>query len=148
MASIEQIKKLREETGVSIIECQKALEESAGDFERAKKILSDWGRELAAKRADKETGQGIVDVYVHPNRKVGVILDLRCESDFVARSSEFIGLAHELCLQIAAMSPKKENLLSQPWIKDYSKTIEVLINEQVAKLGEKIVIRNFKRYSL
>jgi elongation factor Ts len=147
MAQIEQVKKLREETGISIAECQKALEESGGDIEKAKKILIDLGKELMAKRADKEAGQGIIDSYVHPNKKVGVLLDLRCESDFVARSGDFINLAHEICLQIAAMSPaSKEELLLQPWIKDASKLVETLVNEQIAKLGEKIVVFRFERY--
>ena len=105
MITIDQIKKLRQETGVSITECKKALEESNGDFEKAKEVLRKWGRELAGKKSERETGEGIIESYIHPNKKVGVLLDLRCESDFVARSSEFQKLAHELCLQIAAMKP-------------------------------------------
>jgi len=105
MITIDQIKKLRQETGVSITECKKALEESNGDFEKAKEVLRRWGRELAGKKSERETGEGIIESYIHPNKKVGVLIDLRCESDFVARSSEFQKLAHELCLQIAAMKP-------------------------------------------
>ena len=105
MITIDQIKKLRQETGVSITECKKALEESNGDFEKAKEVLRKWGRELAGKKSERETGEGIIESYIHPNKKVGVLIDLRCESDFVARSSEFQKLAHELCLQIAAMKP-------------------------------------------
>lgn len=105
MVSIDRLKQLRQETGVSVTECQKALEQSNGDFEKAKEILRKWGRELAGKKSSREAGQGIVDSYIHPNKKVGVLLELRTESDFVARSEEFSKLAHELCLQIAASKP-------------------------------------------
>lgn len=103
--SIEDIKKLREETGVSPTEIKKALEESQGDFEKAKDILRNWGKKLAGKKTGKEAKQGIIDSYLHPNQKTGVLLDIRCETDFVANSPEFKNLAHEICLQIAALKP-------------------------------------------
>ena len=105
MASISQIKQLREETGVSISECQKALDESRGNIEKAKEILRQWGKELANKRSGREARHGFIKSYIHPNEKIGVLLDIRCESDFVARSDEFKKLANELSLQIAAMNP-------------------------------------------
>jgi len=105
MISIDQIKQLRQETGISISECKKALEKSNGDIEKAKIMLREWGKELADKKSAREAGEGIIDAYIHPNKKVGVLLDLRCESDFVARSEDFQNLAHEICLQIAAMKP-------------------------------------------
>ena len=105
MVSINQIKELREQTGVSIIECKKALEESDGDFEKAKEMLRKWGKELAGKKSSRQANQGIIEAYVHPNKKVGVLVELRCETDFVAKSDNFQELAHELCLQIAAMKP-------------------------------------------
>ncbi len=105
MITIDQIKQLRQETGVSVIECKKALQETKGDFEKAKELLRKWGRELAGKKSEREAGEGIIESYIHPNKKVGVLVDIRCESDFVARSADFQKLAHELCLQIAAMSP-------------------------------------------
>lgn len=105
MASIEQIKELRESTGVSIIECKKALEESAGDMSKAKELLRKWGKDTAQKKSTRATGQGIVDCYIHPNKKVGVLLDLRCETDFVAKSPDFLDLSHEIVMQIAAMKP-------------------------------------------
>lgn len=105
MITIDQVKKFRQETGVSVTECKKALQETSGDFEKAKELLRKWGKELAGKKSERETGQGIIESYIHPNKKVGVLLDIRCESDFVARSAEFQNLAHDLCLQIAAMSP-------------------------------------------
>lgn len=106
MANINQIKKLREETGVSLMECKKALEQAQGDLEKAKEILRKRGMEFAAKKKERETKAGIIASYIHSNKKVGVLLDLRCETDFVAQNKEFQTLSHELCLQIAAMSPK------------------------------------------
>lgn len=149
MTSIEQIKKLRQETDVSIIECKKALEQANGDIKSAKKILQKWGKKLALKKTEREAKEGIVSSYIHPNKKVGVLLELNCETDFVAKSKEFQELTHELCLQIAAMDPTEENpLLSQPWIKEESKKIEDLITDYITKLGENIVVKRFTRYQI
>ncbi len=106
MANIDQIKQLREETAVSFAECKKALETAGGDIEKAKEVLRKMGRSLAEKRVEKELKSGIVQTYIHPNKKVGVMIEIRCESDFVAKSGDIENLAHELCLQIAAMNPK------------------------------------------
>ena len=146
--SIDQIKQLREETEVSISECKKALEETGGDFAKAKEILRQWGKELAQKKKTRETSQGIIDSYIHPNKKVGVLLELNCETDFVAKSPDFQNLAHEICLQIAGFSDENIPLLEQPWIKDESKNIKELIDEHIAKIGENILIKRFVRYSL
>jgi len=105
MISISQIKKLRKETGVGPIECKKALAEAKGDIEKAKYILRTWGKDFAARKTTRETKQGLIESYIHPNSKIGVLLDIRCESDFVAKSEDFKKLAHEICLQIAAMKP-------------------------------------------
>ncbi len=105
MISIDQIKQLREETGVSPTEIKKALQEAKGDTEKAKELLRVWGKTLADKKTSRETKSGIVESYIHPDSKTGVLLDIRCESDFVARSLDFKNLAHEICLQIAAMKP-------------------------------------------
>ena len=194
MVSIDQIRELREQTGVSIVECKKALEQSDGDFDKAKELLRKWGKDLAGKKSTREVKQGLIDSYIHPNKKVGVLLDIRCETDFVAKSQDFGNLSHEICLHIAAMKPlfvkeedidenfldgekkiyaeqmvgsgKPENilnqiiegklnkykaqvcLLSQPWIKDDSKTIKDLINDYIAKLGENITIKSFSRYEI
>ena len=194
MVSIDQIRELREQTGVSIVECKKALEQSDGDFDKAKELLRKWGKDLAGKKSTREVKQGLIDSYIHPNKKVGVLLDIRCETDFVAKSKDFNNLSHEICLHIAAMKPlfvkeedidenfldgekkiyaeqmagsgKPENilnqviegklnkykaqvcLLSQPWIKDDSKTIKDLINDCIAKLGENITIRSFSRFEV
>lgn len=105
MVTIDQIKKLREETGVSPTEIKKALEQSSGDIEKAKELLRVWGKDLAGKKTSRATKQGIIESYIHSDFKTGVLLDIRCESDFVAKSPDFKKLAHEICLQIAAMKP-------------------------------------------
>jgi len=105
MVSIDLIKKLREETEVSIAECKKALEESNGDYKKAKELLKQLGKKMAEKKESRVSEQGIIESYIHLNKKIGVLLDIRCESDFVARSQNFQELAHEICMQIAAMSP-------------------------------------------
>lgn len=194
MATIDQIKQLREETGVSPTECKKALEQSKGNIEKAKEFLRVWGKSVANKKTSREVKKGLIDSYIHPTFKTGVLLDIRCESDFVAKSEEFKKLAHEVCLQIAAMKPifvKEEDipeefldgekkiykeqfkdsgkpqkivdqiiegklnkykeevsLLSQPWIKDDTKTIKGLVQEAIAKVGENIEIKKFARYEI
>jgi elongation factor Ts len=148
MVTIDQIKKLRDETDLSIGECQKALKEANGDIEKAKEILMKAGQQLAKKRIERETGQGIIDAYIHPGKKIGAMVELRCESDFVAKSPDFQKLAHELCLQIAAIPPEETELLEQPWIKDEQKKVKELMNEYIAKFGENIVLKRFVRYEL
>jgi len=148
MNAIEQIKKLREETGVSITECEKALKESKGDLAKAKEILKKWGKAFAEKKKDRVTCQGMIDYYIHPNKKVGVLLELNCETDFVARGQDFQNLAHELCLQIAGMEDEATPLLSQPWIKDPAKTVKELMDECISKTGENITIKRYVRYQL
>lgn len=148
MISIDQLKQLREETSVSFSECRKALEEAKGDLAKAKEILKKWGKEFAKTRAERSAKEGVIDAYIHPGKKVGVMIELRCESDFVARSPDFLKLSHELCLQIAAISPKEVPIFEQPWIKDESKTVKDLIDEAIAKLGENVVLEKFERYEL
>lgn len=105
MINIDQIKELRDSTGVSPVEVKKALEQANGDIAKAKELLRIWGKKISDKKVARETSQGIVDFYIHPNLKTGVLLDIRCETDFVAASPEFKALAHEICLQIAALKP-------------------------------------------
>ncbi len=105
MADLDQIKKLREMTNVSLAQCKKALEQSNGDLEKAQEILRKWGEDLAGKVAGRQAGQGIVDAYIHTNKKLGVLLELRCETDFVARNEDFKNLAHDLAMQVAATNP-------------------------------------------
>ncbi len=148
MIAIDQIKKLREETGVSVSECKKALEEAKGDVKQAKEILKKWGKDFAKKKLEKEVKQGIIESYIHPNRKIGVMLELRCETDFVAKNADFQKLAHELCLQITAIDPQDLSLFEQSWIRDETKTIKDLLDEYITKLGENIVLEKFIRYEL
>ncbi len=149
MASIEDIKKLRDETGASPVKIKKALEESGQDFEKAKELLKSWGAAKAGEKGGRQTNEGAIDFYVHPNAKSGVLLDIRCETDFVAKNPDFKNLAHEICLHIAAMNPETvEALLVQPWVKDAGKTIQNLIEEAVAKTGENIEVRKFVRYEI
>lgn len=149
MADIDQIKKLREETSASIADCRQALEESKGDYDKAIEWLKKRGIEKAEKKAQRETNQGIVESYVHGNGKVGVLVTLLCETDFVARTDEFKNLAHEIALQISAMDPKDlKALLSQEYIRDSQMTIEELIKLVIGKLGENIQVREFSRIEL
>ena len=104
--SIEQIQNLRVKTGSSILDCKKALEESNGDEKEAIDILKKRGRIIAEKKGVRATSAGIIDSYIHPNKRIGVLIELRCETDFVAKNSDFINLTHELAMHIAAMSPK------------------------------------------
>jgi len=105
MPDINQLKQLREETSSPVKDCLKALEDSGGSLEKAKEILKKRGKIIAEKKAEREAKEGIVDSYLHPNKKVGVLLEIRCESDFVAKAQNFQDLSHEICLQIAASNP-------------------------------------------
>jgi elongation factor Ts len=146
MISAEAVKKLREQTGSSMIECKKALEEAGGDEQKAQEILVKRGAEIASKKADRQTKAGLIDSYIHPNGKMGVILELDCETDFVARNENFKILAHEICLHVAAMSPQNtEELLAQPFIKNPEITVQDLINETIGKIGENIKVGQFVR---
>lgn len=147
--NLEQLKKLRKETEVSLADCRKALEETNGDYGKAMTWLKKHGIEKAAKKEDRQTSQGLIECYIHQNGKIGSMAEILCETDFVARTSDFKNLAHEIAMQIAAMNPKNvETLLKQEYIKDQSMTIENLIKQTIAKLGENIVIKKFQRYEI
>ena len=106
MISLDLVKELREATGVSISKCKQALEETNGDMDKAKDLLRKWGQAVADKRCGRETSQGIIDSYIHLTKKIGVLVDLRCETDFVAKSPDFTTLAHDIAMHIAASNPK------------------------------------------
>lgn len=149
MANIEQIKQLREETQVSLAECKKALDETGGDLDKARDLLRQWGKEVAQKKQDRETHEGVIEAYTHSNGKIGVLVELRCETDFVAREQGFRTLAHEIALQVAGTNPQSvEELLEQPSIRDSSQNIKDLISSAIGKLGEKIEVARFIRYEL
>lgn len=146
--SSDVVKKLREETGHGIMACKKALADSKGDFQKAKKILEEKIEEIVEIKSERLTGAGVIDAYEHDCR-VGVIVEVACESDFVARNEDFKNFVHDLSLQIASMAPKDiEELISQNFIKDESKTIEQLLKEIIAKTGENIKIIRFERFEL
>lgn len=149
MIDIQLLKKLREETSVSIADCRKALEETENNYEKAKEWLRKHGIKKAEKKSDRETKQGVIESYVHAGGRVGVLLELQCETDFVARTEEFKKLAHEISMQVVAMNPKDVATLSkQEYIRDSSKTISDLVKEVIAKIGENIVIKRFQRFEL
>lgn len=149
MVDIELLKKLRSETLVSIADCRKALEESRNNYKKALDILRKSGLEKAAKKADREVLWGRIDSYIHQNGRVGVLIEILCETDFVALTDVFKNLSHEICMQVAAMNPKDVSvLLKQEYIKDPSRTIEILIKETIAKLGENIVVKRFQRFEI
>jgi elongation factor Ts len=158
-ASTQAIKELREKTGAGIMECKRALDEG-GSMDQAEKLLKEWGVASAAKRAGREASQGIIDSYVHAGR-IGALIELNCETDFVARTDDFRTLAREIAMQVAATNPTRISsadadtsedgdvpLLDQPYIRDPSKTVHDLMNETIAKTRENIVIRRVARFEL
>ncbi|QGP93224.1 Elongation factor Ts [Neomoorella glycerini] len=194
MISAADVKELRNRTGAGMMDCKKALEESGGDMEQAIEYLRKKGLATAAKRAGKIASEGLVHAYIHGGGRIGVLIEVNCETDFVAKTEAFQDLVHNLAMQVAASRPEyvaredvpeevlaKEKeilkaqalnegkpekvidkivagrlekffqdncLLEQPFIKDMDRTVQDLINEAVAKLGEKIVVRRFVRYEV
>lgn len=146
--NVEDIKKLRSETQAGVADCRTALVDADGDYQKAKKLLTQRGLEKAAKKEGKDTSQGIVEAYVHQG-KVGVLVELRCETDFVARTDEFKNLAHEIALQVCSMNPKNiSELVKEPYIRDPIQTITDLIKQLAAKVGENVTIARFTRFQM
>lgn len=149
MADVETIKQLRDSTGLSFNEIKKALDEVGGDRARAMEVLKAHGAVVAQKKALRTTSEGIIESYIHSNKKVGVLVELLCETDFVARNPLFGELAHEVALHIAAMDPEDgRELLSQPYVRDQDLTVEQLITQYIAKLGENIKVGKFCRLQI
>jgi len=169
--SVNLIKELRDMTCASVAHCKKALEETGGDIKKAAELLRKRGLEIAAKKQGRQTKEGRIDAYVHLGNKIGVLLEVNCESDFVARNNDFAQFTKDLCMQIAACSPlyiKKEDvpadlieqekdkevffknncLLEQPFVKDPSIAVKDYLGSLVAKIGENIVIHRFIRYKV
>jgi len=190
----DMIKELRDATGCGFLDCRTALREADGDFDKASDYLREKGLAKAAKRAGREASEGVIEVYSHGEGRMAVMVEVNCETDFVGRSPDFLELAHELALQVAAANPlylteedipqaaldhemqiaaarakeegkpekvipmivegylkkyKEETvLLNQPYVRDNSMSVQDLINEQVIKLGENIVVRRFVRWEL
>lgn len=189
----QMVKELREKTGAGVMDCKKALEETGGDMEKAANILREKSLAAAAKKVERKATDGRIEPYVHPGNKLATLVEVNCETDFVARTPEFIAFCHDLAMQVAAANPRwvsrdeipaevleaekanfmqeipadkpaaaveqiiegklkkfyQENvLLDQAFIKDESKTIQQLLVEAIAKLGENIVIRRFSRFQI
>jgi elongation factor Ts len=161
----EAVKQLRDLSGAGVMDCKKALDETGGDVEKAVKVLRERGIASAEKKAGRETGQGLVDAYIHAGGRIGVLVEVNCETDFVARTDTFKKLVHDVALQIAGIpttlaitedqlpadaegSPEETVLMKQTFIKDGSRTIEQLVKEAIAATGENIRIRRFTRYEL
>ncbi len=158
MVDTDQIKKLRDKTGISVMQCKKALEDAGGDEEKALVLLREKGAEISEKKKARTLGSGIIEAYIHSGAKVGVLVELLCETDFVARNEEFKALAEDIAMHIAAMNPSSvssgengdeaESLLAQPSIKDPSLSVGDRVKQAVQKFGEKIEIGRFTRYAL
>jgi elongation factor Ts len=162
--SAAQVKELRERTGAGVMECKSALEEAEGDIERALDVLQTRGLAMAEKRAHRETTQGLVECYIHAGGRIGAMVEVNCETDFVARTDDFKTLAHELAMQVAATNPLSVSeedlptgaegdpaelcLLRQPYIRDNSRTVDDVVKDVIAKTGENIRVRRFSRFEL
>lgn len=148
MSSVEQIKALRAKTGLGIHDVKRALDEAKGDEANALELLKQWGLSTVAKKSDRSISQGLIDVYAHQGR-IGVVVEVGCETDFVARNEEFKKFVHDISLQVASMNPSSvEELLKQEYFRDTTLTIEDLLNQMIAKIGENIRISRFHRLEL
>ncbi len=147
--SIEQIKSLREQTGLSMADVKKALTEAGGDDAKALELLAARGGAIAAKKAGRELKAGVVDAYVHSNKLAGAMVELRCETDFVARTEEFVALAHDIAMHATAMKPASvEELLEQPFIKDPNQTVGAFLTASIAKIGENIQVGRVDTFTI
>jgi len=162
--SVEAVKELRNRTNVGIADCNKALLEVGGDIEKAIEFLKQRGVAIAEEKKDVSATEGVIEAYIHHTKRIGALVELNCQTDFVARTAEFKELAHDLAMQIAATSPQfltseevppetetdpqAACLLSQPFIKEPTKTVQEIITETIAKVGENIKVRRFARFEL
>jgi elongation factor Ts len=162
--SPEAVKSLREQSGAGIMECKRALDQSGGNLDQALAILREQGLAKAGTKAHRETRQGLVEAYIHGGGRIGALVEINCETDFVARTDDFKTLAHDLAMQVAATNPvylsaedrpagddrdvAEVCLLEQPFIKDPGRPIRELLNETIGKTGENIRIRRFSRFEL
>jgi len=145
----DMIKVLREETGISVMQCKKALEEAGGDMEKARTELRAMSAAQAEKKSDRTIGAGIIASYIHSNKKMGVLVELSCETDFVAQNDEFVSAANQIAMHIGAMEPETtEALLEQPFIMNPEMNIKQVIDGLVQKTGERVEIGKFVRYSI
>ncbi|MCJ7831536.1 MAG: translation elongation factor Ts [Dehalococcoidia bacterium] len=162
--SAADIKELREKTGAGVMDCKKALTEAGGDQAKATAILRERGLSMAERKAHRSTEQGLVECYIHAGGRIGAMVEVNCETDFVARTDDFRALARDLAMQVAAtgplvvskdeLSPNTEGpveetcLLNQPYIRDPSRTVQDIVNDVIAKTGENVRVRRFARFEL
>ena len=141
---VNKVKALRDATGLSFGQINKALTEAGGDQAKAMDLLKAYGAQIAAKKSERQVHEGTISAYVHNTKKVGSLVELLCETDFVAKNSEFQQLAYDLAMHVAAMRPADvPELLAQPFIKDQEMTVQDLINQAIGKLGENIQVGQF-----
>ncbi len=161
---IEAVKELRNRTNAGITDCNKALLEVGGDMEKAIECLKQRGAAIAEKKKDVATTEGVIETYIHHTKRIGALVELNCQTDFVAHTDEFKELAHDLAMQIAANAPQfitiedippetepdpqAACLLSQLFIKEPTKTVQEVITETIAKVGENVKVRRFARFQL
>jgi elongation factor Ts len=145
----KEIQRLREETNAGVMDCKRALEDTQGDYNKAKDLLKERGLEKAAKKEGRVAKEGVVASYIHAGGRVGALVEIASETDFVARGEEFQKLAREVAMQVAAMSPANlDELLTQAYIRDASKTIKDLVSDLAMKTGENVSVRRFQRFAL
>lgn len=146
---IDDVKKLRDLTSAGVMDCRRALDASQGDMKKAEVLLKKWGVENSVKKLGRETKSGLIDSYIHLGGRVGVLVELCCETDFVAKTDDFKKLVHEISLQVASMKPKSvDALLKQEYIRDPKITVEELIKQTIGVLGENIILTRFERMEL
>jgi elongation factor Ts len=159
--SATRVKELRDLSGAGVMDCRRALQEGEGSIERALEILREHGLAQVARREGRETNQGLIETYIHGDGRIGVLLELQCETDFVARTPEFKALAHDLALHVAAFNPPSVDgdvpssgeldetpLLAQPFVKEPGRTVRDVVQEVAAKTRENVVVRRFTRYQV
>lgn len=162
--STSAVKELRERTGAGIMDCKNALEEAGGDIERAAQLLKERGAIIAERKAQRVTRQGLVECYIHAGGRIGAMVEVNCETDFVARTEAFKTLAHDLAMQVAATgpvsiseedlppsvegNPEEICLLRQAFIKDSTRTVQEIVQDAIALTGENIQVRRFARFEL
>lgn len=164
MVTTSDIKRLREETGAGVMDAKRALEEASGDFDEARKLVRQQGIAAAVKRSERETSQGVIEAYIHGQGRIGALVEVQCETDFVARTDTFKQLAKDIAMQVAAMNPlgltpedvpedvsgnrEEYALLKQSFIREPSQTIEDLVQTAIGQTGENIKIGKFSRFEL
>jgi elongation factor Ts len=162
--SAADIKELREKTGAGVMDCKKALTEAGGDQAKATLILRERGLSMAERKAHRSTEQGLVECYIHAGGRIGAMVEVNCETDFVARTDDFRALARDLAMQVAATGPlavskdelppntegpvEETCLLNQAYIRDPSRTVQDIVNDVIAKTGENVRVRRFARFEL